>query len=364
MYPKIGISLFLLLLGTTFFYPSPSAGQAPSRTVLVEEFTGEWCGWCPIGMMELEEMIAKFGDSIIVVAVHTGDQLESASASEMIAAWANFAPSALINRIYDTILGAQVIDTDNWEEVIARQIDSPPPCNVQLAYSYNESTREIVATVTVIFTEYFIGDGRLNLYIAEDSVMGISQSNYLSGNPDYVNTPYYALPEQIPNFIHQHVLREMVGESYGVDGIIPDTVFAGQQFQYTFNYTIPNDHDLANLHVIGLVQQHKGLKKYRKILNSTHSKFNPAGVGLYEHSPASSLLISPNPATTAVQAKMNNKEMIQRIKIFTISGLQVYQRSAGNGEVLINLDNFCNGCFIMVVETDKNTYRRKFIVNK
>jgi len=35
--------------------------QSPSRAVLIEEFSGEWCGWCPIGMMELDNLTEKYG---------------------------------------------------------------------------------------------------------------------------------------------------------------------------------------------------------------------------------------------------------------------------------------------------------------
>jgi len=309
-------------------------------------------------------MVERYGDTIVVVAVHTTDPLEPASASGMIGAWSGMAPSALINREYDTILGTQLFGTEYWEEVIARQIKSPAPCNVHLMYSYNEFSREIVATVTATFTDDYIGDGRLNLYIVEDSVVGESQSNYLSGNPDFMNTPFYSLPEHITNFAHQHVLREMVGESYGIDGIIPDTVTAGQQFQHTFNYTIPADYNLEHLHVIGVAQQYKGLKKYRKILNSTHSKFNTGGVGLNEYAPVSDLIISPNPASSNVQIKLRNRDLIQCIRIYQLNGTQVFQNLARNRVMHINTQAFSDGCYIIVVETDRNTYHRKILISK
>jgi len=140
--------------------PSPEAfGQVPSRTVLIEEFTGEWCGWCPTGMMELEEMIAKYGDTIIVVAVHISDPLESPSASAMIGAWGSMAPSALVNRVFDTILDNQIFVTDDWDAVIARQINSPSPCEVQLVYGFNAATRTLTAEVKAILQRIILAMG-------------------------------------------------------------------------------------------------------------------------------------------------------------------------------------------------------------
>jgi len=337
--------------------------QSPSRTVLIEEFTGEWCGWCPIGMMELENMIEKYADTLIVVAVHTGDPLESPSASAMIGAWGNSAPSALLNREYDSVFEEQVFGPENWEEVIARQIQNPAPCYVYLDYSYNEASREIVATVTAAFNDDYYGDGRLNLYIVEDSVIGVSQSNYLSGNPDFINTPFYSLPEYIPNFAHQHVLREMLGESYGIDGIIPDTVYAGQQFQYTFNYIVPEEYNLQKLHIIGVVQQYKGLKKYRKILNAAHYLFDhTARIKGISHIP--DLIVSPVPATNSIRLKIQDMELIKKVQVFSVSGIMVFSGEFNGHDIHISTEKLPDGYYTIFVETNNRNGYGKILISR
>jgi thiol-disulfide isomerase/thioredoxin len=364
MITKTAFSFLILMLWLELFPSFQATGQVPLRTVLIEEFTGEWCGWCPIGMMELEEMIAKFGDSIIVVAVHTGDQLESESASEMIAVWANFAPSALINRIYDTILGTQVFDTDNWEEVIARQIDSPSPCEVQLVYGFNAATRMLTAEVTAVFTEDFIGDGRLNLYIVEDSVVGDAQHNYLSGDPQFIGTPFYALPDPIPGFIHEHVLREMLGESYGIDGIIPDTVTAGQIFSYTFTYTIPAAYNLDHLHLIGVIQQHKGLKKYRKNLNSIHIMFDKTITGQGSPDALSRLSVWPNPANEQVSIRSTGNEEIESVILYSLNGAPLSSGHFSDQSKNLPLQQIPPQACILVIRTQTGVYHHKLIITR
>lgn len=357
-------SFYLLLLTVFLLINKENYAQSPDRTVLIEEFTGEWCGWCPLGMMELESLINQYGDTLIVIAVHTDDPMESPSASGMIAAWMSSAPSAIINRDFDTILDSQIFGTDKWDEVIARQIKTPAPCNVQLSYSYNETSREIDAVVTATFITDYIGDGRLNLFIFEDSVIGVSQSNYLSGESDFINTPFYSLPDHIDSFCHQHVLREMVGESYGIDSIIPDTVYSGQQFQHNFHYTIPDEYNIENLHIIGVVQQYKGLKKYRKILNSTHSKFNVQGTGIEGYSSNSGVIISPNPAVDFVQIKTGNKEAVQKVVAYSIDGSRYYTLSVGENEQQVNIQSLPNGCYIICVQCVNNSYQGKLIITK
>jgi thiol-disulfide isomerase/thioredoxin len=360
--PFLLFLFFLLCMGLT---PSPEAfGQVPSRTVLIEEFTGEWCGWCPNGMMELEEMIAKYGDTIIVVAVHTSDPLESPSASAMIGAWANFSPSALINRDYDTLLGAQVFQTGDWDAVIARQIDTPPVCDVQLNYGYNPSSRLLTAEVKANFTENYIGDGRLNLYIVEDSVAGNAQHNYLSGDPQFIGTPFYALPDPIPGFIHEHVLREMVGESYGIDGIIPDTVTAGQEFSYSFTYTIPAGYNLGHLHLIGLVQQHKGLKKYRKILNSVHYKFDPAITGQENSAVFEKISIGPNPVCDQVTIRSGSNEILESVELYSLQGKLMSANYPENNEIHLQVNEIEPQTCILVIRTATGVFHKKLMISK
>lgn len=40
------------------------------RTLMVEEFTGLWCNYCPKGLLELEKLEEQFGDNIIGLGVH------------------------------------------------------------------------------------------------------------------------------------------------------------------------------------------------------------------------------------------------------------------------------------------------------
>ena len=50
--------------------------EKPASTPVVEEFTGMWCGWCPVGWDGLEKTKESFGDQVILIAVHGGDELQ------------------------------------------------------------------------------------------------------------------------------------------------------------------------------------------------------------------------------------------------------------------------------------------------
>lgn len=47
----------------------------PTNRVLVEEYTGLWCGWCPRGFLAMEIIAEEFGDKAVPVCFHNGDDM-------------------------------------------------------------------------------------------------------------------------------------------------------------------------------------------------------------------------------------------------------------------------------------------------
>lgn len=45
----------------------------PTRRVVLEEGTGTWCGWCPQGILAIENLHTLYGDHVIPIAVHNAD---------------------------------------------------------------------------------------------------------------------------------------------------------------------------------------------------------------------------------------------------------------------------------------------------
>ena len=45
------------------------------RTVVYEEGTGTWCGWCPLGGFLLDELGRQHPDRFVGIAVHRNDEM-------------------------------------------------------------------------------------------------------------------------------------------------------------------------------------------------------------------------------------------------------------------------------------------------
>ena len=47
-----------------------------TKKALIEEFTGEWCQWCPEGADQLHKILAANPNKVVGIAVHDGDPME------------------------------------------------------------------------------------------------------------------------------------------------------------------------------------------------------------------------------------------------------------------------------------------------
>ena len=68
-----------------------------TRKVVVEDFTGMWCGWCPRGIAAMEYMQKHYPESFIGIAAHDGDVLSTPDYAYVLAKYRG-RPYVLMNR--------------------------------------------------------------------------------------------------------------------------------------------------------------------------------------------------------------------------------------------------------------------------
>jgi thiol-disulfide isomerase/thioredoxin len=179
-----------------------------TRKVLVEDFTGTWCGWCPLMSNAL---IQKEGTtpSLIVTAVHYGpnppggsthDPYHSSLTTSLTSRYGiNAYPTALVNRT------SNASSTSVTGQIDFELAQGRPHAGLSIQSSLAGST--LNATVKVTFDENFSGQTvKLVAYVVEDNLKA-NQTNYVANNGSYVGHPYYSSGNPIVNFDHDHVLR-------------------------------------------------------------------------------------------------------------------------------------------------------------
>ena len=66
--------------------------------VVIEEFTGMWCGWCPLGIVGLQKARDIYGDGVVLVAVHSQDPLNCEDYRSFVTATVSGFPNAHVDR--------------------------------------------------------------------------------------------------------------------------------------------------------------------------------------------------------------------------------------------------------------------------
>jgi hypothetical protein len=154
----------------------------------------------------------------------------------------------------------------------------------------------------------------------------------------------------------------MLGESYGVDGIIPDTVTAGQSFTYTFNYTIPDDFNTNRLYLVAVVHKHKGLKKYRRILNARQEKFSPLVTAVSPEQNKEVFRVWPNPAHDVVTIQTEGNNRIRTIQLLTLTGIKLAEYHFNQNKITLPVADLNNSCILLRAVTTENEVLNQLLI--
>lgn len=209
------------------------------KVVLVEEFTGVKCGFCPDGAVVIADMIANNPEKVIAIGLHgaayntpyAGDPDLTSSWTQAIVTFAQNTgwPGAMISRRDHDNDGKLSLGRGSWPSAAAPIMNEAAPVNIGIKSTVEGS----VATITVQL--YYTADGGgsnlLNVAITESGI--VTQQAGATG-------PY----------THKHVLREFLTGQWGVD---VSTTTSGTLKTFTYTYTLKTGEVAANCNVVAFV---------------------------------------------------------------------------------------------------------------
>ena len=217
----------------------------PSYTtkVLVEDYTGTWCGYCPRLWWKLEDAVAQ-NANIIPAAIHddTPMKYEYADSMESTFGVSGF-PTGKYNRI------------NTWDESQTQLNDAQGELvGLGLAINSTRTGNDLEITVKVGFDLTYTNELKLVLYVVENGLL-YDQTSYYN---DDSSTPVYQMGNPIPDFEHNNVVRKAFTDVYG-DVIPSSETEMGDVYSRTFNVAIPvgtgqsDVHNPDNIHLIAFV---------------------------------------------------------------------------------------------------------------
>ena len=228
----------------------------PKRKVMIEDYTGAWCGFCP-SVTAAIEAVKQLTDDISIVALHETansfpDPFDFADIDVLKAEFEAFGfPQARLNR---KTVWAQPYTPSDVTAIAGQATD------LAIGISSTVTGNNLAVNVEVIYRNGAGSGDKLVVYLVENG-LEYAQVNYYNDDP---SSPYFNAGNPIPNFIHNEVLRLSLTNVLGDDisGANPFEVY-----QRSLNATLPSEYVVANLEVIVMV-----VNANNDALNSQHAK--------------------------------------------------------------------------------------------
>ena len=247
---RISTILLFLLLATTLKAQNLVSTDPYKRNVIIEEYTGVYCGYCPDGHRIANELAAKYQDRLFVLNIHTGGYANDASIDfrtedgNIIGAKVNSFPTGNVNRLANKAVGR-----DTWSLYVEQQVEQMAECNVAGQVVIDKDARKATVTVEVYYTANSVSETNyLNVVMLQDNIIAYQNGSYL--NPDQVVGSQYR---------HMHAFRDAITPTWGED-IAPTT--AGTFITKTYEYDIPAkigsfDVDIDDIEFVAFVTETK-----------------------------------------------------------------------------------------------------------
>ena len=191
--------------------------------VLVEQYTGAWCVWCPYGADSLKMIVDTFGDRVVRTSWH--DSQASFPDAMEIAEWTDMAnfigvgsfPSASVNRLDWTGTGEIPLDRSDWGNAVRYLLDnSASPVTLTIEdKTYDPATKQLSFKAHAFFHRGMKGDLRLNAVLTEDNI-NHRQAKYLPATgQSVILDPYYHFA--VVRGIYPNILGEPLTGDQNID---------------------------------------------------------------------------------------------------------------------------------------------------
>jgi Outer membrane protein Omp28/Cleaved Adhesin Domain/Secretion system C-terminal sorting domain len=335
-----------------------TVSQLSPKSVVFEEGTGTWCGWCPRGTVAMDYMTTTYPDNFIGIAVHNMDPMTVDEYNDG-AAITSF-PGVNVDR---KLLGKPAAQS-TFEQFYNERYNLVVPAKINGISSINGTTLTVDASAT-FRTNFTASNYRLAAIVVEDDVTGTTsdydQHNYFAGGSNGAMGGFENLPDPVPaaDMVYNHVGRALLGGYDGQSGSVPAAITDGQTVNYTFNYTIPSEFDANKLHVVVyLIDQTTG-----EIVNAGKADVT---VGLENLENNIDLSIFPNPATTEASVSFVGDGSDYSLTLFDLQGREILSQQlknvSGTHSVNLSVEDLAEGQYLISVATTTASFSKMISV--
>lgn len=286
--------------------------HAQVKKVLLEDYTGTWCGWCPEGAVVVEELLAAHPTNFIAVASHSGDQLAITDGTNVQdGVGVTGFPQGAVDRFLFTGQSSIAVDRHDWADLFTTRAAVPAKASVSFTNAQKVGSNYNV-TVNVKFTSSpsagIAIPIKMNVYILEDSIpaVGIYQQENYSSEIQGGASP-------LSNWFLNGTLRKALGGTWGYSNMIPQTVVVGTNYTQNISFSLDSTWTAKHINIVAFVAYDGPAENNQKeIINAEQMPLkNFAGVTAIRDVKSNlQTNVYPNPASTRgyIKASFNLKE--------------------------------------------------------
>jgi FlaG/FlaF family flagellin (archaellin) len=213
-----------------------------NKRVLIEDYTGTWCQFCPRVSYAISQVRVQTSDAV-VVAIHRGSDPYNFSAASVLESMIGLTgyPTAMLNRKTDWTYP----ENNNVTQVVNLTNGTNPRIGLAMTNSVNSANGNVTVQVNVKFGKNFSGL-KLVVYALEDNLL-YNQTN---------STSFYGGVNPIVSFNHKDVLRAFLTTSILGDDITGATTLNGV-YTRSFTYNLGGA-QASNIHFAAFVVDSAG----------------------------------------------------------------------------------------------------------
>lgn len=221
---------------------------------LIEHFTGEGCGYCPMGMQYLQEFVGT-DTNFVWVSHHAGyqDDQFTIKGSKTIAGKLRVdgAPAMAIDR---TPLSYTYMDEETGKEVtetgtvfhpgylpdLTSELEKTTYASINITHTYDAATKDMNITVQGLVADTTVENLTLTLLVKENNLIG--------EQADYVNSW-----EGWEEFRHNKVARAFITEPMGIEIPVKD-----QKYGISYQFALEDGWNPDNCVLVAYITEKSG----------------------------------------------------------------------------------------------------------
>lgn len=258
--------------GATDGYPADNAittqllalAESYPRKVVMEEFTGTWCGWCPRGMAGIECLQRDYPNDFIAIAVHGGDTYEAQTYAPILNSVSGF-PSALINRAVEADPYYGLTDDNYGIKDLVEQVKAlPTEAQIGLSSKLSADKKEIEITS---YSRFNIAIPNASAYVVayallEDKLTGVQTNYYAKSMSNQTGITEADLSEELLAYYNKsdrflatyNDVARGIYDAWGIEGSMSGAIEKWTAKQHTYTIPVPAEvKKTDNLSVVALL---------------------------------------------------------------------------------------------------------------